>query len=210
MLGTCHNNLGLHYLYTTDVSNALKHFEYAEKYLEEIGYDTFRVLNNIAICYMLRGENENAYDFLLQAKSLNVDCVFEKLCIQSNISILEYKLGKRDIAKDIAMQITKEYQADLKQTNDDLVYSSAMVNMAYFCYKEEDFVCAAKWYKESMFFNYRYNDELQKKKRQEMLNLCMCHLGVSETTASFIDFEDVDTNLFSKMYAPIPFAYYIV
>lgn len=210
MLGTCHNNLGLHYLYTSDIENALKHFEYAKRFLNEIGYDVFRVLNNIGICYILTGKNDKAYDYLLQAKSLNTNCIFERLCIQSNISILEHKQGKHDIAKGIVLDIIDDYKKDTRQTTDNLVYSSAMVNMAYFYYLEGDFVNSSKLYNESQFFEYRYNDDLQKKKRKDMLNLSLYHLGIGEKPIHGMDIEDTYTNIFNKMYAPIAFAYYII
>ncbi|MGN0386260.1 MAG: tetratricopeptide repeat protein [Lachnospiraceae bacterium] len=210
MIGTCNNNLGLHYLYTSNVGKALQHFGFAKNYLNEIGYDIFRVLNNIAICYLLMGDNEKAYDFLLQAKVLNTDCVFEKLCIQSNIAIIEYKQKKYDSAKNILTQIIDDSKKTSKQTADDLVYSSAMVNMAYFYYLEEDYVQSSKLYKDSMFFSYRYNDDLQKKKRKEMLSLSMYNLGLGDKPLHNIDIEDTKTNIFNKMYAPIAFAYYII
>lgn len=210
MFGTCHNNLGLHYLYTGNIKEAFKNFQYSQKYLNEIGYDTFRALNNIAICHMLTGNLAEAYDYLLQAKALNINCVFEKLCIQSNLSIIEYKNGKSDIAKEMVSNIIDDYQKTAKQTDDDLVYSSAMVNMAYFYFGEKDFINASKLYKDSMFFDYRYDDDLQKKKRKEMLNLCMYRLDIGATPLHSIDIEDKNTNIFNKMYAPIAFAYYII
>lgn len=210
MLGTCYNNLGLHYLYSSDIEKALQSFECSQSYLNEIGYDVFRVLNNVAICYMLTGNEEKAYDYLLQAKSLNINCIFEKLCIQSNISIVEYKRGKCDIAKEIVSCVIDDYQKTARQTADSLVYSSAMVNMAYFYFLESDYINSLKLYNDSMFFDYRYNDDLQKKKRKEMLNLCMYHLGIGDIPLHSIDTEDKDTNIFNKMYAPIAFAYYII
>lgn len=210
MLGTCQNNLGLHYLYLANVETAFNHFKSAQKYLEQIGYDTFRVLNNIAICYLILGKNDAAYDYLLQAKNLNLNCIFEKICVQNNIALLEYKLGKTETAKDMLIHIIEEYQKNLKQTDDDLVYSSAMVNLAYIYYMEHDYANSAKWYKASMFFNYRYDDNLQKKKRQDMMKLNMYGLGLDDMPQIFIDISDEGTNLFKKMYALIPFAYYVI
>ena len=210
MLGTCHNNLGLHYLYTANTKDALKNFEQAKKYLDEIGYDTFRVLNNIAICHLLENRTKEAYNVLLQAKALNLECIFEKLCIQSNLAILEFKLSNFEIAKGIVKSIIEEYNNSEQQTQDYLVYSSAMVNMAYFYYKEEDYVNAAKFYKQSLFFDYRYNDEFQKQKRKEMLNLSLFHMGVIDEPQNKIDLCDNGQSIFNKMYAPIAFAYYII
>lgn len=210
MLGTCYNNLGLHYLYTANIENALLHFNKSKKYLDEIGYDIFRILNNIAICYMLIGKNEEAYNYLLNAKWMNTNCVFEKLCIQSNISILEYKQGNFEVAKKIITNIIDDYEKEEKQTADDLVYSSAMVNMAYFYFAERNYTSSADLYKKSKFFNYRYNDDLQKKKRQDMINLCLFHLGFGDKQLHDIDVEDKSSNIFQKMYAPIAFAYYII
>lgn len=211
MLGTCYNNLGLHYLYNSNIKEALQCFDESKKYLEEIGYDTFRVLNNIGICYMLNGQNSIAYNYLLQAKVLNTDCIFEKLCIQSNIAILEHKQGNHKLACSIIKPILDESKKLNKQTTDDLVYSSAMVNYAYFCFDIAEYWDALKWYKESLFFDYRYNDDLQKKKRNEMIKICMAHCGLSENMPhTIIDIEDANTDIFKKMYAPIPFAYYII
>ena len=68
-----------------------------------------QTLNNIAMCYLLEGELSKAYKYLLQAKALNIDCIFEKLCIQSNLAIIEWKLGKKESAKQIALDIYNEY-----------------------------------------------------------------------------------------------------
>lgn len=210
MLGTCHNNLGLHYLYTNDVNSALAHFEIAQMNLEKIGYDVFRVLNNIAICKCILGNREIAYNYLLQSKNLNLNCIFEKLCIQNNIALLEYKLGNKEDAKAMLIKIIDEYKEGTKQTNDDLVYSSAMVNLAYFYFLEGKFIESGNLYKESKFFKYRYDDDLQKKKRQYMLELNMYKLEMGQMPEDFIDINDTGTNIFKKMYSFIPFAYYII
>lgn len=210
MLGTCNNNIGLHYLYSSNIKKAIYHFKISERLLDDIGYDNFRVINNLAICYLLIRDLEKSYNLLLKAKAMNINCVFEKICIQNNIAILEYMQGKKDVAREIISNIISEYQDNTKQTSDNLVYSSAMVNMGYFCYLEDDYANSAKWYKESKFFNYRYNDDLQKKKRDEMIKLNMNKLGIIEEKQYDLDLENVTSSIFKKMYAPIAFAYYII
>lgn len=210
MLGTCHNNLGLSYWYAGDISNALVHFNLAKQNLEDIGYDIFRVLNNISMCYLMERNLKEAYKYLLQAKALNVDCIFEKLCIQSNLAIVEWKLDQKESAIHMALKIYNEYINNERQTTDELVYSSVMVNLGYFYYCEKDYIKAAKMYKESQFFKYRYNNEEQFNKRQSMFEICLSRLDMSSSKATDMDLTDSGQDVFKCMYAPINFAYYII
>lgn len=211
MLGTCHNNLGLSYLYSGDVTKALYYFNEAKIYLENIGYDAFRVLNNISVCYLLKGNLQDAYTNLLRAKAFNIDCVFEKLCIQSNLAIIEWKLGQKDSAKQIALKIYDEYKNKKKQTTDELVYSSIMANLGYFYFCEGEYIDAAKMYKESEFFKYRYNNEEQLYKRQSMVKICWSKLmEVPLQEGIDLDLNENKQDIFRCMYAPISFAYYII
>lgn len=214
MLGTCHNNLGLSYWYSGDLVDAKIHFNLAKQCLEDIGYDIFRVLNNIAMCYLLEGKLLEAYKYLLQAKALNIDCIFEKLCIQSNLAIIEWKLGKKESAKQIALDIYNEYINENKQTADELIYSSAMVNLGYFYFCEGNYIEAAKKYSEAQFFKYRYNNEEQTNKRQIMTKICLSKidemLSKEINMEIDIDIDDKGLNIFKCMYAPITFAYYVI
>lgn len=210
MLGTCHNNLGLSYWYSNDLANAKDHFYMAKQYLENIGYDIFRVLNNISMCYLLEGNLSKAYKYLLQAKALNIDCIFEKLCIQSNLAIIEWKLGKKESAKQISLKIYNEYINNNKQTADALIYSSTMVNLGYFYFCEGNYVEAANKYKESQFFKYRYNNEEQLNKRQAMLEICLSKINLLPSKEIDMDIDDKEQDIFKCMYAPISFAYYVI
>lgn len=210
MLGTCHNNLGLSYWYSNDLKNAKDHFYMAKQYLENIGYDIFRVLNNISMCYLLEGDLSKAYKYLLQAKALNIDCIFEKLCIQSNLAIIEWKLGKKESAKQISLEIYNEYINNNKQTADELIYSSTMVNLGYFYFCEGNYVEAANKYKESQFFKYRYNNEEQLNKRQAMLEICLSKINLLPSKEIDMDIDDKGQDIFKCMYAPITFAYYVI
>lgn len=210
MLGTCHNNLGLSFWYSGNIQNAKSHFYMAKQYLEGIGYDIFRVLNNISMCYLLEGNLQKAYQYLLQAKALNIDCIFEKLCIQSNLAIIEWKLGQKESAKQISFDIYNEYIANIKQTADELVYSSVMVNLGYFAFCESDYLEAVKKYKESQFFTYRYNNEEQLNKRQSMIDICLSKADLLPSKEINMDIDDIGQDIFKCMYAPISFAYYII
>lgn len=210
MLGTCHNNLGLSYWYTGDITNAKINFNMAKQYLENIGYDTYRVLNNISMCYLLEGDFSNAYKYLLQAKALNLDCIFEKLCIQSNLAVIEWKLGQKESAIQILNDIYTEYINDNKQTADELVYSSVMVNLGYFSFCEKDYLKAAKMYQKSQFFKYRYNNEEQLKKRQDMVKICLSKIDLLSEVEINMDIDDNGQDVFKCLYAPINFAYYVI
>ena len=210
MLGTCHNNLGLSYWYSSNLAKAKAHFHIAKQCFENIGYDIFRVLNNISMCYLLEGDLSNAYNYLLQARALNLDCIFEKLCIQSNLAIIEWKLGQKESAKQILLDIYNEYIDDDKQTFDELVYSSAMVNLGYFSFCEGNYLDAANKYKESQFFKYRYNNEEQINKRQAMINLCLSKINLLPQKEINMDIDDSGQDIFKCMYAPICFAYYVI
>lgn len=210
MLGTCHNNLGLSYWYSNDLANAKTHFYMAKQYLENIGYDIFRVLNNISMCYLLEGDLSKAYKYLLQAKALNIDCIFEKLCIQSNLAIIEWKLGKKESAKQISLDIYNEYINNNKQTADELIYSSVMVNLGYFSFCDGNYLDAANKYKESQFFKYRYNNEEQLNKRQAMIEICLSKINLLPSKEIDMDIDDKGQDIFKCMYAPISFAYYVI
>ncbi|MCM1307003.1 MAG: ATP-binding protein [Butyrivibrio sp.] len=210
MLGTCHNNLGLSYWYSNDLANAKTHFYMAKQYLENIGYDIFRVLNNISMCYLLEGDLSKAYKYLLQAKVLNIDCIFEKLCIQSNLAIIEWKLGKKESAKQISLDIYNEYINNNKQTADELIYSSVMVNLGYFSFCDGNYLDAANKYKESQFFKYRYNNEEQLNKRQAMIEICLSKINLLPSKEIDMDIDDKGQDIFKCMYAPISFAYYVI
>ncbi len=210
MLGTCHNNLGLSYWYSNDLTNAKSHFYTAKQHLENIGYDIFRVLNNISMCYLLEGDLSKAYKYLLQAKALNIDCIFEKLCIQSNLAIIEWKLGQKESAKQMSIDIYNEYITNNKQTADELVYSSAMVNLGYFSFCEGNYLDAANKYKESQFFKYRYNNEEQFNKRQAMIEICLSKINLLPPKEINMDIDDRGQDIFKCMYAPISFAYYVI
>ena len=210
MLGTCYNNLGLSYWYSGNVEYARELFFKSKYCLESIGYDIFRVLNNISMCYLLEGDLSNAYKYILQAKALNVECVFEKLCIQSNLSIIEWKTEKKISAKQIARNIYDEYMNGQKQTTDELVYCSAMINLGYFYFCEEEYIEAAEMYKKSKFFEYRYNNKEQLEKRQEMIKACLFRVGILPSEQVDMDLNENNHNVFKCMYAPITFAYYII
>lgn len=210
MLGTCHNNLGLSYWYSNDLTKAKSQFYLAKQYLANIGYDIFRVLNNISMCYLLEGDLSKAYKYLLQAKALNIDCIFEKLCIQSNLAIIEWKLGQKESAKQISLDIYNEYITDNKQTADELIYSSVMVNLGYFSFCEGNYLDAANKYKESQFFKYRYNNEEQFNKRQAMIEICLSKINLLSSKEIDMDIDDRGQDIFKCMYAPITFAYYVI
>ena len=210
ILGTCHNNLGLSYWYSDDITNAKSHFIIAKQYLDEIGYDIFRILNNISMCDLLEGNIEEAYKNLLQSKALNLDCVFEKICIQSNLSIIEWEMGERESAKHIALGIYNDYVNNCKKTTDELVYSSAMVNLGYFAFCEGNYGDAISKYHESQFFKYRYNNEEQFNKRQSMIEICLSKMNLGSTKEIHKDINDNGQGIFKCMYAPICFAYYII
>lgn len=110
MLGTCYNNLGLSYLYNGQIKEAINSFTISKRNLEMIGFDIFRVINNLGVCYILQNDFAKAYEYLLQAKSLNLSCVFEKICIQNNISIVNWKLNNKESAFEIINNIIQEYE----------------------------------------------------------------------------------------------------
>lgn len=213
MLGTCYNNLGLSYLYTGQITKAIKSFIISKHNLEMIGFDVFRVINNLGVCYILKNEYQKSYEYFLQAKSLNLSCVFEKLCIENNISVVSWKLKNKDSAIETIDTIIKEYEENKKQTNDDLVYSSAMNNRGYFYFEEGDYINAYKNYKNSKFFKYRYNNDLQQNKRNSVMNMCLKKMEIIDSLKepeSDLDIEENKTDIFTKLYSVIAFAYYII
>lgn len=211
MLGTCYNNLGLSYLYTGQISKAIESFMISKHNLEIIGFDDFRVINNLGVCYILQNEYQKSCEYFLEAKSLNLSCVFERLCIENNLSVVNWKLNNKDSAFETINTIIKEYEENKKQTNDDLVYSSAMNNRGYFYFDEEDYINAYNNYKMSKFFKYRYNNDLQQNKRDSVMNLCLNKMGIiDDLVITSLDTEDRNTNIFTKLYSVIAFAYYII
>lgn len=210
MLGTCNNNMGLCFLYNGKVDLAEKYFEQSKKHLHSCGYNDFRAINNLGVCALLNNDIYEAYNYFIEADSRNQSCIFEKLCIKSNIAIVEWKLGHEQEACKILHSIIEEHKTHSLQTNDELVYSSAYVNMGYIMFEKEEFFDSLDMYNRSMAFTYRYDNEKQNKKRVDMVNLCLHKVGNKDMPLIDIDIQDVSSNIFKKMYAPIAFAHYVI
>lgn len=87
-----------------------------------------------------------------------------------------------------------------------------MVNRGYYYFEKEEYLNAYEDYNKSKFFSYRYNNDLQQQKRDAVMNLCLQKLGIKSVIdiTGHLDIEDKNTNLFTKLYSVIAFAYYIV
>ena len=213
MLGTCLNNLGLTYFYSGKIKSAIKTFTNAKVILDKIGYETVRIDNNIAMCYLIDNDINTAFDLLSQIIVNNIDGIFIKSCIDTNYALILSMLGKFQEAKKLLDIYLDEYEDSNKKlrTPDTLLYCAAMINRGYTDYLTKDYFSAAKYYKMSSFHKYRFDDDLLKLKREKMLTICLQKAGcIPDNSETSMDIKNSKSSYYLKPYSTILFAYYVV
>ena len=209
--GTSLNNLGLSYFYTGDIEQAISSFTESQKILENIGYDVTRIINNIAMCHVLKNEIDKAYDLLTIAISNRMDGIFMNACIDTNYALILSMLGEDKKANEILDVYIKEYDRKEFRTPDTLLYCAAMQNKGYINYMNHNYFDALKFYKQSCFHEYRFENELQTIKRENMSKLCLQAIDLFDKNEQIdMDINNAENNYYRKPYSAIVFAYYVV
>lgn len=211
LFGTSMNNLGLSYFYNGNLGLANKAFSFAKSHLDCVGYNTARISNNIGVCCYMLHDWQNAYHCLSVAASEQTEGNFMRLCIQTNLALILYTIDKCDEAKNILDTLIEEYIQKRPQSEDTLVYCAAMINRGYIAFKENDYFKAADYYQKSLLHTYRYQDQEQLKKRNNMRDICIQY-GIDRNSIlnTDMDLTDMSQNIYQKPYSLIPFAFYVI
>ncbi len=210
LFGTSMNNLGLSYFYSGSIKLAKYAFSSAKKHLNHVGYNTARISNNIGVCcYMLR-DWQTAYQYFSIAASEQMEGVFMRLCIQTNLALALYTLGKHDKAKVILDALIDEYIQGASQSQDTLVYCAAMINRGYIAFQEKDYFKAADYYQNSLLHTYRYQNKEQLWKREKMRDISIQYGINNNQFETDMDLADTLQDFYKKPYSLIPFAFYVI
>lgn len=209
--GTSMNNLGLSYFYRGEIKSAIRAFSFAKEDLARVGYNTARISNNIGTCYYMLHDWQAAYQHFSLAASAQTDGVFMSTCIQTNLALALYALGKKEAAKTILDSLISEYLQGNLRSHDTLVYCAAMINRGYIAFQDKDYFKAADCYQKSLIHTYRYQNNEQIQKRESMRDLAI-QLGVNsdQRNESTMDLEDTSLDFYKKPYSLVPFAFYVI
>lgn len=211
MLGTTHNNLGLAYFYSAEISKALKEFQLALKYLSNVGNNLSRVYNNIGICLFLLGKNKAANDKITYALNCEKEGEFTNICIKTNYSIVLDAIGNNKEATSILDIIIEDYFNNNLKCNDLVAYSSALLNRAFLYIKNNNYLKAYTLIKESKKQNYRFEQQLQSDKRNKMMQFCLYKEKIlDEYHEIYLDWNNDTLDIYRKPYSLIPLAFYVI
>ena len=209
--GTSMNNLGLSYFYSGRIKLAKHTFYSAQKHLEHVGYNTARISNNIGVCCYMLHDWQAAYHYFSIAASEQIDGVFMRLCIQTNLALALYTIDKQNEAKSILDALIDEHMQGVARSQDTLVYCAAMINRGYIAFQERDYFKAADYYQKSLLHKYRFQNKEQLWKREKMRDISIQYgLGNNEQIETNIDLSDTKQDFYKKPYSLIPFAFYVV
>ena len=211
MVGTSMNNLGLAYFYSGDIDFALRSFCDSLEYLESIGNGVGRIYNNIGLCYYMKGDYNKANANFSIALSYEKEGVFTNVCMLTNYALALDALNQKEYALHILDEIVNEYFSDSLRCSDTVCYSAALLNRAYMYMNNGDYMPAYKLIKESTKQKYRHENDLQQRKRKELLNLCLYKEDIIEAyQSSYLDLDNSSKDIFRKPYSLIPLAYYVI
>ena len=217
MLGTSNNNLGLAHFYNGDANKAKKSFEKALKILDSVNCNTARIHNNIGICQFLLKEFDNAYTSFSTAIANKTDGIFIDFCTKANYALVLDVFGDTKQAVEILDTIIADYDTGNPSCQDTVAYSSAMLNRAYIHIKHNEYSAAISLIMKSTKQSYRFERELQQEKRRNLLHYCILkdnNLNLLNPSAKpediNLDIADNKTDIFTKLYSLIPFAYYVI
>lgn len=209
--GTSMNNLGLSYFYLGEIKSAMRAFCFAKQSLARVGYNVARINNNIGTCYYMLRDWDAAYQHFALAASAQTDGIFMSACIQSNLALALYAVGKQDVAEDILDGIINEYLQGQPRSNDTLVYCAAMINRGYMAFLDKDYFKAADYYQKSLIHTYRFQNKEQLEKRESMRDLSIqMALNSDPCSKSHMDLEDLGLDFYKKPYSLVPFAFYVI
>ena len=163
------------------------------------------------MCHVLKNEIDKAYDLLTIAISNRMDGIFMNACIDTNYALILSMLGEDKKANEILDVYIKEYDRKEFRTPDTLLYCAAMQNKGYINYMNHNYFDALKFYKQSCFHEYRFENELQTIKRENMSKLCLQAIDLFDKNEQIdMDINNAENNYYRKPYSAIVFAYYVV
>lgn len=211
LFGTSMNNLGLSYFYSGNTGLAKYAFISARKRLNRVGYNTARISNNIGVCHYMLHDWQAAYHHFSIAASEQTDGIFMQLCIQTNLALALYAIGKPNEAKTILDTLIDEYTQGQPKSKDTLVYCAAMINRGYISFQEKDYFRAADYYQKSLLHTYRYQNKEQIWKRERMRDICIQYgINSDKEIDTNMDIANTSQNFYLKPYSLIPFAFYVI
>lgn len=210
MKGTTLNNLGLSYFYNGCLNKAIICFSASLKILKTIGCETARILNNISICNFMLGDIEQSYLNISEALNEELEGNFISTAMQTNYALILYKLGYTEKATKILEEIIEIYYSGINKCSDEVVYSAALLNRAYIHIQEKEYFAAIEKVKESKKQIYRYEHELQQKKRDQLIKYCLSCENVIVENRIELDLSNKSKNIFDKPYSLMPFAFYVI
>ena len=211
MFGTSMNNLGLSYFYSGEIEKARRAFSSSQKHLTYVGYNTARISNNIGVCYYMLHDWPAAHHYFAIAAAGQTDGVFMKLCIQTNLALALYSIGKQKDALAILDPLIDEYNSGKPRSHDTLVYCAAAINRGYIAFQQGEYFDAAKYYKMSLMHTYRYQNEEQLRKRTSMLEISAQRgLGTVSGSERKMDLKDDSSDFYRKPYSLVAFAFYVI
>lgn len=211
MLGTTHNNLGLAYFYSAEITKALKEFQLALKYLSNVGNNLSRVYNNIGICLFLLGDIIAANSNITYALNCEKEGEFTNICVNTNYSLVLNALGNNKKATNILDCIIEDYTNNNLKCNDLVAYSGALLNRAFFYIENKEYIKAYTLIKESKNQEYRFENQLQTKKRNEMMQFCLFKENILDKYQNaYLDWNKNAFDIYKKPYSLIPLAFYVI
>lgn len=209
--GTSMNNLGLSYFYRGNIKLAKYAFFSAKKHLNNVGYNTARISNNIGVCCYMLHDWQDAYHYFSVAASEQIDGIFMRLCIQTNLALALYTINKQDKAKSILDTLIDEYVQGKPLSQDTLVYCAAMINRGYIAFLEKEYFKAADYYQKSLMHTYRYQNKEQIWKREKMRDISIQYgIDDNKQLVTNMDLADNLQTFYKKPYSLIPFAFYVI
>lgn len=211
LYGTSMNNLGLSYFYSGRIKLAKYAFSSAKKHLNHVGYNTARISNNIGVCCYMLHDWQSAYQCFSIAASEQMEGVFMRLCIQTNLALALYTIDKHNKAKLILDALIDEYVQGTPQSQDTLVYCAAMINRGYIAFQEKDYFKAADYYQKSLLHTYRYQNKEQLWKREKMRDISIQYgINDDKQIETNMDLTNALQDFYKKPYSLIPFAFYVI
>lgn len=178
--------------------------------MKNIGCETARILNNISICHCILGDIELAYQNISEALAEDLEGNFISSTIQTNYALILYQYGDTEKAISILDNLINIYYSGNNKCSDEVVYSAALLNRAYIHIQNQEYFAAINDVKESKKQVYRYEQELQQKKRDEMIKYCLCCENIIQENSIELDLYDRSKNIFKKPYSLMPFAFYVI
>lgn len=113
--------------------------------------------------------------------------------------------------KKLLDDLIKKWEEGSLLIKDTLVYCAALINRGYIAFCEKDYFISAKYYKESLIHNYRFQNKEQNIKRTTMKNLSIELANeINNSCTDNIDLSDTTYDFYKKPYSLIPFSFYVV